>query len=138
MSRSAEAAEVLAALSVEQLRPVAQQFPPASEITLRTDVDYFRQLLPLSHDLPNDPAALRQALREVLAKQQSALSQAIREYQALRRGDLSSLNDKTLVQRFKTDPLNGLHVSLFMMSNSISFNRTMIAVVMEAFEQAES
>lgn len=138
-TRSAEAAAVLAAIPQDAITRMAALFPSPADIALREDREYFREVLLLytSPDIPQTATGRLRYLRQELASRQGQLIDTTRDYLSLLHGDLSSIDDKTLIARFKTDPENGMHVTLFTIKNALSFERTMVSVLLEEIGQIE-
>lgn len=135
--RSDQAAAVLATIPKDALSKVAAQFPPAEEIGIREDREYFREVIYVGPDVPKNPVELERWLKADLSARQKGLIEGVRHYSALLHGDVSVIDDKTLISRFKNNPENGMHVSLVMARNGLSFERTMISVLMDELAKLE-
>lgn len=136
-ARTEQAAAVLAAIPQEVIAGVAALFPPAAEVGMREDRQYFREVIYVGPDVPKQPAELVRWLRADLSCRQKGLMESVKHYNALLHGDLSVIDDKTLIARFKHNPGNGMHVSLTMAKNGLSFERTMISVLMDEIAHLE-
>lgn len=136
-ARSEPAAAVLAAIPREVIADVAALFPLAAEVGMREERQYFREVIYVGPDVPKQTAELVRWLRAGLSCRQKGLIEGVRYYNALLHGDLSVIDDKTLISRFKHNPGNGMHVSLMMAKNGLSFERTMISVLMDEIAHLE-